>query len=366
MVLLGTRPEAIKLAPLIHALRAREDAVRCTVCVTGQHREMLAQVLQLFGITPDLDLRLMEPGQSPARFSGRLLTELDAHLARAAPDWLVVQGDTSTALAGAMAGFLTGCRVAHVEAGLRTGNLMEPFPEEFNRRVVSIAAQLHFAPTNRSRDALIREGVPPAQVHVTGNTVIDALFWMRARLRQLGPEGAPAIARRLAGRRLVLVTGHRRESFGADFEGLCLGLRDLAMRRPDVVIVYPVHLNPQVQEPVHRLLTDVENVLLIGPVAYDEFVWLLDASELVLTDSGGVQEEAPSLGKPVLVLRRTTERPEGVDAGNALLVGPSREAILRESLRLLDDPIAYASMARVANPYGDGRATERIMPLLLA
>jgi UDP-N-acetylglucosamine 2-epimerase (non-hydrolysing) len=365
LLVFGTRPEAIKLAPLALALQARPDEARCRVCVTAQHREMLDQVLHFFKIRPDIDLNLMQPGQSLSELNARILLGMQQVLEAEKPDWVIVQGDTTTSMAASLAAFYQRIPVGHVEAGLRTDQKFSPFPEEINRRITSVIADLHFAPTEQNRDALLREGHPADRIHVTGNTVIDALLWARD---QVGSVLPPALANALADlghRRMVLVTGHRRESFGAGFEHICQALRALGLRYPDTLFVYPVHLNPQVREPVHRILADLPNFRLIAPAAYPEFVWLMNRADLILTDSGGVQEEAPSLGKPVLVLRDTTERREGIDAGTALLVGTSTEAILREASRLLDDPNAHRAMAQRRNPYGDGHAAERIAQLLL-
>jgi UDP-N-acetylglucosamine 2-epimerase (non-hydrolysing) len=359
----GTRPEAIKMAPVIRELRKHPDRVAVRVCVTGQHREMLDQVLALFDIAPDHDLEIMRPDQSLTELTASALTRLDPVVASERPDWVVVQGDTTTAMAAALVAFYHGVRVAHVEAGLRSWNRLHPFPEEVNRRIADGLADLHFAPTDVARQNLLREGLDGSTVVVTGNTVIDALHWVAAL-------PAPADLEALVppnGTRLLLVTAHRRESFGPGMEAICHALRDLATRYGDGVrILYPVHLNPRVREPVQRLLGGVTNVALLPPLDYLRLVHLMKRAYLVLTDSGGIQEEAPGLGKPVLVLREVTERPEAVAAGTARVVGTSRERVVDEAARLLDDPAEYRRMARAVNPFGDGHAAARIVAAMLA
>jgi len=373
LLVFGTRPEAIKLAPLIRELRAR-PAIETTVCVTGQHRQMLDQVLDAFDLRPDYDLDIMRADQSLTEVTTRALEAVGSVLEQASPGLVVVQGDTTTAMAGALAAYYARIPVAHVEAGLRTGNKYNPFPEEMNRAFVDVVSDLHFAPTEDNQQNLMREGVDPVSITVTGNSVVDAVLQTSDRVRCLfAAEGANAVF--LAGiprslrvrlteggdaHRLVLVTGHRRESFGPDLEAICLALRDIAARRPEADIAYPVHMNPNVQEPVHRILGDVERVHLFAPPDYPAFVWLLGHSYIVLTDSGGIQEEAPSLGKPVLITRKETERPEAVQAGCARLVGVDRESIVAETERLLTDSAAHKRMSTVANPYGDGHASARI------
>ena len=359
----GTRPEAIKMAPVVRELRKHPERVEVRVCVTGQHREMLDQVLRLFEIVPDHDLGIMRPDQSLTDVTTAALTGLDAVIASARPDWVVVQGDTTTAMAAALVAFYRRVRIAHVEAGLRSRNLAHPFPEEANRRIIDSLANLHFAPTGDARQNLLREGFDGSTVIVTGNTVIDALHWV-ARL----PAPADLEAQLPGnGARVLLVTAHRRESFGPAMQEICLALRDLATRYGEgVQVVYPVHLNPNVWEPVHRMLGGLPNVALLPPLDYLRLVHLMKRAYLVLTDSGGIQEEAPGLGKPVLVLREVTERPEAVVAGTARVVGTSRERVVREAARLLDDPAEYARMARAVNPFGDGHASGRIVATLLA
>ncbi len=356
----GTRPEAVKMAPVVRLL-ARTPAVESLVCVTAQHREMLDQVLTLFNIQPDFDLNLMRPGQTLAQLSAAVFTHLDPLLAAVQPDWVLVQGDTTTVITAALAAYYRRIRVGHVEAGLRTFNKWQPFPEEVNRRVAGVVADLHFAPTEKARENLLREGVPAKTICLTGNPVIDALHW--AARQPLVPQ-VQEMLNRLQGRRLLLVTAHRRENFGRPLEQICLALRGLAARG-DVEIVYPVHLNPRVQEPVYRLLADVPHITLLPPLDYLPLVQLMQHAYLVLTDSGGIQEEAPAFGKPVLVLRAVTERPEGVEAGVLRLVGTETADILAAANRLLDDSAAYAEMAQAVNPFGDGRAAERIVQALL-
>ncbi|HEX5314074.1 MAG TPA: UDP-N-acetylglucosamine 2-epimerase (non-hydrolyzing) [Gammaproteobacteria bacterium] len=365
LLVFGTRPEAIKMAPVVSALAAERERAELRVCVTAQHRQMLDQVLALFAIAPERDLDLMMTDQGLAELTARSLCALQAMLREWRPDVVVVQGDTTTTFSAALAAFYERIDVAHVEAGLRTGNRYSPWPEEMNRRLTSALATHHFAPTERARDNLLAEGIPGERIRVTGNTVIDALLRIVALARG---EAATELARRFsyldATRRLIVVTGHRRENFGPGFERICRALRRLA-QRPDVEIVYPVHLNPNVRAPVGRLLDGVANIHLVEPLDYLPFVGLLDRSWIILTDSGGVQEEAPSLGKPVLVLRDTTERPEAVAAGTVRLVGTDEDRIVAEAARLLDEPECYEAMARAHNPYGDGKAAPRIVKELL-
>lgn len=362
----GTRPEAIKMAPLALALAA-DPRFEARVCVTGQHREMLDQVMRLFGLAADVDLAVMRPGQDLTGVATAMLNGLAPVFAASPPDIVLVHGDTLTTLAASLAAYWHRIPVGHVEAGLRTGNLYSPWPEEANRKLTGGLAALHFAPTQGAADNLRRENVDPATIAVTGNTVIDALLQVVGRLRSDAALRA-RVTRDLPlpapGRRLLLVTGHRRESFGGGFERICAALAQLADAHPDVDIVYPMHLNPNVREPVTRLLSGRGNVRLIEPLDYLPFVAMLDAATLVLTDSGGIQEEAPSLGKPVLVLRDTTERPEAVAAGTVRLVGTDTQAIVREASRLLTDAAAYAAMSGIHNPYGDGAAVPRIVERL--
>lgn len=364
LVVFGTRPEAIKLFPLVHALRRTHADVR--VCVTGQHREMLDQVLEIARITPEHDLDLMLPNQSLDMLSARLLTELGKVMDADRPDRVIVQGDTATAMIGALTAYYRKIPVGHVEAGLRSGNIYHPWPEEVNRKVVGAIADLHFAPTDTSRDALLAENVPAERIHVTGNTVIDALIETRARVdtdATLASAIAP-IAARFAGKRIVAVTTHRRENFGDGLKSVARAVRRIA-DRPDVAVVFPVHPNPNVRAPMAEVLGGIDNIAMIDPLDYPNFVRLLSLCHFVMTDSGGVQEEAPALAKPVLVMRETTERPEGVAAGTAKLVGNDEEVIVTEASRLLDDKAAYEAMARAHNPFGDGRSSERIARIIL-
>lgn len=364
MTIIGTRPEAIKLAPVVLELEQRPDSFVSRVCLTAQHREMLDQPLALFGIKPDYDLNIMLPGQTLAQITARAINGLDKVVFKEKPDVLLVQGDTTTAFCGALVGYYHQIKVGHVEAGLRTGEKFAPFPEEINRRLVGQIADLHFAPTEHAKQALQKEGISEANVFVTGNTVIDALLWVRERTRAHQPELPKGLASALEGQRVILVTGHRRESFGEGFENICQAICEVADAFADVAFVYPMHLNPHVREPVGRILGAHPRIHLIEPLSYAPFVWLMDRANIVLTDSGGVQEEAPSLGKPVLVMRETTERPEGVLAGNALLVGVKKERIVLELTRLLHNPEQCAKMAAVNNPYGDGHAAQRIVDIL--
>jgi len=371
MLVFGTRPEAIKMAPLLHALRAEPDYFDVLVCVTAQHREMLDQVLRVFEITPDIDLNVMQPGQDLFDVTSSILTGMREVFTRHRPDAVLVHGDTTTTLATAMAGFYAGVSVGHVEAGLRTHDLYAPFPEEFNRQVASKVTRWHFAPTVHSRDNLLAERVLADSITVTGNTVIDALHWVLARIdsdvvkrASLGALLNHALPFAWCDQRFVLVTGHRRENFGDGFLQICSAIRDLATRYSEVHFVYPVHLNPNVRMPVNELLGSLNNVHLIEPLEYEPFVYLLKHAHLVLTDSGGIQEEAPSLGKPVLVMRDVTERPEAVEAGTVELVGANQARIVEGVSRLLDDDAHYVVISRAHNPYGDGNACARIVDVL--
>nr|WP_237067329.1 UDP-N-acetylglucosamine 2-epimerase (non-hydrolyzing) [Microbulbifer guangxiensis] len=367
LMVFGTRPEAIKMAPLVRTLR-QDDRFSVRVCVTGQHREMLDQVLALFEIEPDYDLNIMQKGQDLYQVTARVLLGMREVLDDFLPDKVFVHGDTTTTLAASLAAYYRQIPVAHVEAGLRTGNIYSPWPEEANRRLTGAIAQHHFAPTELSRENLVNESVPGDSIQVTGNTVVDALLEVVERIEQ-----SETLSRKLADqfpfldkdKRLVLVTGHRRESFGQGFENICAAIREIAMRE-DVQVVYPVHLNPRVREPVNRLLSDLDNVHLIEPLTYLPFVYLMNQSYLILTDSGGIQEEAPSLGKPVVVMRDTTERMEAVAAGTVKLVGTDVEKIVGAVRSLLDDENEYQAMSRAHNPYGDGFACEKIVEGILA
>ncbi|WP_432699377.1 non-hydrolyzing UDP-N-acetylglucosamine 2-epimerase [Kluyvera cryocrescens] len=363
LTVFGTRPEAIKMAPLVHAL-AKDPHFEAKVCVTAQHREMLDQVLNLFSIVPDYDLNIMSPGQGLTEITCRILQGLKPVLESFKPDVVLVHGDTTTTAAASLAAFYQRIPVGHVEAGLRTGDLYSPWPEEANRTLTGHLAMYHFAPTENSRQNLLRENLPDSRIFVTGNTVIDALFWVRDRVMNdeaLRTELSARYPFLSNDKKMILVTGHRRESFGQGFEKICHALAEIAATNPDVQIVYPVHLNPNVSEPVNRILGHIDNVMLIDPQDYLPFVWLMNHAWLILTDSGGIQEEAPALGKPVLVMRETTERPEAVDAGTVRLVGTDSRRIVDEVTRLLRDEDEYQRMSRAHNPYGDGRACERIL-----
>lgn len=359
----GTRPEAIKLAPVIKALRGAPQEFASRVCVTGQHRELLDPVLRLFHIRPDTDLAVMQSDQSLYALTARVLTGLEGVLGKERPDWVLVQGDTTTTLAASLAAYYARIAVAHVEAGLRSYDPWQPFPEELNRRLADALATLHFAPTEGARQNLLAEGVPEARIRVTGNTVIDALLDVAARPYDFAR--GPLASLPLNARRVILVTAHRRESFGPPLRALCQAVRQLAERYPgDVQVVFPVHLNPNVQKPVRQELGTRPNIALLDPLDYEPFVHLMKRATLILSDSGGLQEEAPALGVPVLVLRQVTERPEGVAAGAAQVVGTDPEAIVAAAVRLLEDPREHAKMARTRNPYGDGRASQRILEAL--
>jgi len=363
LVVFGTRPEAIKLFPVIAALRA-QPTLETRICVTAQHRDMLDQVLSLAGLVPDTDLDLMRPGQSLDSLTAALLTGLGSAFDAEKPDRVVVQGDTATAMVGALSAYYRKIPVAHVEAGLRSGDIHHPWPEEVNRRIVAPIADQHFAPTRTAADALRREGIDPATIFETGNTVIDALLATRDRLnadRTLG-AGLDDLARRFNGKRIIAVTTHRRENYEA-MRGMALAIAEIA-RRSDVAVIFPVHPNPNVRAAMDSSLAGLDNVAMIAPLDYPHFVRLLDMADLVLTDSGGVQEEAPSLGKPVLVMRETTERPEGIIAGTARLIGTDPARIVSETFTLLDDSAAYESMARAHSPYGDGHASARIAKVI--
>ncbi|KDA94921.1 UDP-N-acetylglucosamine 2-epimerase [Pantoea agglomerans Eh318] len=366
LTVFGTRPEAIKMAPLVQAL-AQDPAFESRLCVTAQHREMLDQVLRLFKLQPDYDLNIMRPEQGLTEITCRILEGMKTVLLDFKPDIVLVHGDTTTTLAASLAAFYHQIPVGHVEAGLRTGDLASPWPEEGNRKLTGHLARLHFTPTSRSRQNLLQENLPDARIIVTGNTVIDALLWVRDRVLDDSNLNAQLAARYPfldPDKKLVLVTGHRRESFGGGFERICSALAQIARQHPEAQIVYPVHLNPNVSEPVNRILSGIENIILIEPQEYLPFVWLMNRAWLILTDSGGIQEEAPSLGKPVLVMRDTTERPEAVDAGTVKLVGTDIARIVAEVSSLLTDDAAWQAMSHAHNPYGDGKACGRILQAL--
>lgn len=380
MLVFGTRPEAIKMAPLVKAFQAASDSFRTLVCVTGQHREMLDQVLHIFDIRPDYDLNIMKQGQDLYDVTSRVLLGLREVLKEARPDVVLVHGDTTTSTAAALAAFYAQIPVGHVEAGLRTHNIYSPWPEEMNRQLTGRMATWHFAPTPLSRQNLLAENVAEAQITVTGNTVIDALYWVVDKIKhdaslsqQLDAELQRAgydVERLSGGRKLVLITGHRRENFGDGFIHMCTAIKDLTQRYPQVDFVYPMHLNPNVRKPIHEVfgqdLSGLGNMFFIEPLEYLSFVHLMEKSHIVLTDSGGIQEEAPGLGKPVLVMRDTTERPEALTAGTVKLVGTDYDKIVSAVSTLLDDEAAYAAMSHAVNPYGDGKACGRIVDTLRA
>jgi len=371
LVVFGTRPEAIKMAPLCHALQSNSDFFEITICVTAQHREMLDQVLGLFDIKPDIDLNIMKHGQDLTDMTSSILIGMRDVFSSFTPDLVLVHGDTTTTLATSVAAFYAKIPVAHIEAGLRTKDMHAPFPEEFNRQVASKVSKMHFAPTKLSQSNLINEGYLEEDIFVTGNTVIDALFWVLNRIDN-DANRASRIIRLLSDKlpfdwrysRYVLITGHRRENFGEGFVNICEALVELAKKFPSVHFVYPVHLNPNVQDPVNSLLSEIANIHLLRPLDYEPFVYLLNHCFLVLTDSGGIQEEAPSLGKPVLVMRDVTERPEAVDAGTVKLVGTNKSKIINETSLILEDKVSYFSMVRANNPYGDGNASNRIIKVI--
>jgi len=357
----GTRPEAIKLAPVILAAKA-DPRFKCKVCVTAQHRQMLDQVLKVFKIKPDVDLNLMRPNQTLAGLTARAISAIDAYLAKEKPDIVIVQGDTTTVFCAALCAFYHKIPVGHVEAGLRTGNKYSPFPEEANRVLATHLSALHFAPTQKARQNLLQEGIAPEKIFVTGNTVIDALFLALEKIKKKPPVIAQLPKTIMqSSQQLVLITGHRRENFGEGFQNICKAIKTLAQKFPEAQFVYPVHLNPNVRKPVYSLLGNQENIHLIEPLDYLPFVALMNRATIILTDSGGIQEEAPSLGKPVLVMRETTERPEALDAGTVKLVGTNTKLICREAEKLLTETTAYRKMSRAHKPYGDGRAANRII-----
>jgi UDP-N-acetylglucosamine 2-epimerase len=365
LILLGTRPEVIKLAPVIQALRQRPDTFECLVCSTGQHREMANQAFREFEISPDIQLEVMSSGSSLGGLTARLFLDLDQVFKKHEPEWVIVQGDTTSAMAGAVSAFYQKIRIGHVEAGLRTGNRWSPFPEEINRTFISCLGDLHFAPTKRASENLRKAGVDASLIHVTGNTVIDALLWI---VHAIGKEVPPELDRQLIdeleGKRLILVTSHRRESFGRGLENVCRALKEIVLRHPDVIMIYPMHLNPNVREPVLKLLGGDARIHLLKPIGYRSLVYLMTRSYCILTDSGGIQEEAPSLGKPVLIMREVTERPEVLAAGCARLVGTDVTKIVEGAAELLSSRPTYEAMSQVANPFGDGTAGERIAELL--
>ncbi len=370
----GTRPEAIKMAPVINKLKEYTAQFTVTVCVTAQHRQMLDQVLSLFAIQPQYDLNIMKENQDLFDVTEKSLKGLKTVFEEVKPHLVLVQGDTTTAFVAGLAAYYLKIPVGHIEAGLRTYNKYSPFPEETNRRLLSVLAEYHFAPTEWSRQNLLKENIPSERIWMTGNTVVDALLGVASG--QLSGIRSNNLLEYFKEQwnldlhnqqtKLVLVTGHRRENFGAGFKNICLALKTLAEQRKDITIVYPVHLNPNVQEPVKRILSNIENIHLIAPLEYEQFIFLMNKAYLILTDSGGIQEEAPSLGKPVLVMRDTTERPEGINAGVVRLIGTDRDSIVNNTLELLENAVLYKSMSETVNPYGDGLASEKIVSILLS
>jgi len=367
LIIFGTRPEAIKMAPLVKAFLKESNTFETRVCITAQHREMLDQVLSFFEITPDYDLDLMKPNQNLYSLTADIITNLKPILEEFKPDYVYVHGDTTTTMAASIAAFYSGAKVCHVEAGLRTFNKRSPFPEEVNRSIAGAIADYHFSPTPTSQQNLLNENIAEETIVVTGNTVIDALQFSAAKVTSEAYSDAEidTLKTRVdSTKKLVLVTGHRRENHGQGFVNICSALKDIAIQNKDVQIIYPVHLNPNVQKPVYELLQDIDNIQLINPLSYPAFVWLMGKSYLIITDSGGVQEEAPSLGKPVLVMRETTERPEAVKAGTVCLVGTDKNKIVAEANRLLNDTAAYSEMSTLHNPYGDGTSCQKIVEFI--
>lgn len=367
LIIFGTRPEAIKMAPLVHEFQKFPNIFETKICLTAQHREMLDQVMDFFELQADYDLNLMKPNQTLNGLTSDILLELKPIFDEFQPDYVYVHGDTTTTMASALASFYSGAKICHIEAGLRTYNLQSPFPEEMNRQVTGIISNFNFAPTDASRDNLIQEGKTKKNICVTGNTVIDALLYGIDRVNSSEFEDKEIEQLKSIidpTKKIILVTGHRRENHGEGFVRICEALKQIALEHPETQIIYPVHLNPKVKEPVYRILSGMDNISLIDPLAYPAFIWLMEKSYLLITDSGGVQEEAPSLGKPVLVMRDTTERPEAVTAGTVILVGTDKNKIISEASRLLNDEKAYQAMTKVHNPYGDGKASERIVQFI--
>ena len=368
LIIFGTRPEAIKMAPLVKEFLKHKDIFETKVCITAQHREMLDQVLSFFEIVPDFDLDLMKPNQNLYTLTSDIITELKPILEDFKPDYVYVHGDTTTSMAASLAAFYSGAKVCHVEAGLRTHNMQSPFPEEMNRCVTGVIADIHFSPTETSKNNLLVENKKADNIIVTGNTVIDALLYSVEKVNNVAYLDAEIeMLKNIidSSKKLILVTGHRRENHGEGFINICEALKELSIQHEDIQIIYPVHLNPNVQKPVYELLGDIKNIYLIAPLSYPSFIWLMNQSYLIITDSGGVQEEAPSLGKPVLVIRDTTERPEAVDAGTVMLVGTDKSKIVEETNKLLLDSKLYTNRSHLHNPYGDGKACKRIVDYML-
>ncbi|MDB4047862.1 UDP-N-acetylglucosamine 2-epimerase (non-hydrolyzing) [Polaribacter sp.] len=364
LLIFGTRPEAIKMAPLIKEFQKHSDAFETKVCVTAQHREMLDQVLDFFEIKPDYDLDLMKPGQNLYSLTATIIESLKPILEEFTPDYVFVHGDTTTTMAGSIASFYSGAKVCHVEAGLRTNNKLSPFPEEINRQITGRICDYHFAPTETSKNNLLKENISEDTILVTGNTVIDALLNSVEKVNDNPSPFIQNFSNQIGVQEVVLVTGHRRENHGDGFERICNALKTIALDNENRLVIYPVHLNPKVQEPVKRILSGLSNVILIDPLPYQDFIWLMKRSKIIITDSGGVQEEAPSLGKPVLVLRDTTERPEAAEVGTVLLVGTNENLIVSEALDLLNNKDNFDKMSKLHNPYGDGSASTRIVDFI--
>jgi UDP-N-acetylglucosamine 2-epimerase (non-hydrolysing) len=365
LLVFGTRPEAIKMAPLVHKFKMYPDFFETKVCITAQHREMLDQVLDFFDITADYDLDLMKPGQNLYNLTTTIIDSLKPILEEYSPDYVFVHGDTTTTMASSIASFYSGAKVCHVEAGLRTNNKLSPFPEEINRQITARICDYHFAPTENSKINLLKENISEKSILVTGNTVIDALLKSVEKINENPSKLILNLSQKIGDKEVVLVTGHRRENHGAGFERICKSLKIIAQENKERLIIYPVHLNPKVQEPVNRILSELSNIVLIDPLAYQDFIWLMNRSKIIITDSGGVQEEAPSLGKPVLVMRDTTERPEAVEAGTVILVGTNKELIVSEALSLLNDKKKFNKMSQKHNPYGDGTASDKIVNYMI-
>jgi len=362
LIVFGTRPEAIKMAPLIKEFNKHKNDFKTKVCVTAQHRGMLDQVLEFFDIKPNFDLNLMKKDQDLYSLTANIINSLKTILEEYKPDYVFVHGDTTTTMASAISSFYFGTKVCHVEAGLRTNNKLSPFPEEINRQITGRICDYHFAPTKNSKNNLLKENIPKSSILITGNTVIDALFESIKRVKLYSSPAIENIRSNISnGQEIILVTAHRRENHGAGFERICKALKEIASAKPHIKIIYPAHLNPNVQEPVKRHLSDLDNIMLIDPLSYPEFIWLMNKSKIIITDSGGVQEEAPSLGKPVLVMRDTTERPEAVEAGTVILVGTDKNKIFSETIDLLDNQKHFDNMSKLHNPYGDGLACSRIV-----
>lgn len=362
----GTRPEAIKVAPVIKEFYKFPKIFDVKVCITAQHREMLDQVLNFFEIEPDFDLNLMKPSQSLTELTSRIILALKPIISKISPDYVFVHGDTTTTMAASLSSFYSNVSVCHIEAGLRTHNKLSPFPEEINRQIASRISDFHFAPTNSSKNNLINENISNSSILVTGNTVIDSLFYSVNKLKKINPNKIKILKSKiLRNDKIILVTTHRRENYGDGFKRIFEALRDLANQRSDIKIIFPVHLNPAVKTAANKILNNSNNILLLNPLSYPEFIWLMNRAKIIITDSGGIQEEAPSLGKPVLVLRDTTERPEAVEAGTVILVGTDKKKIISETIDLLDDNDRFKKMSELHNPYGDGKASERIVKFMM-